>query len=99
MYIKEEIRVVEKRMFDFNLSYLSIRRHGNEKSILSSTKSPECEESEMSSKNEITLHENLIWMLRWVCEFGYMRIYIEHWNLKNAKENWLDLKECYVRNT
>ena len=50
-------------------------------------------------KNEITLHINLIWMLRWVCELGCMKMDIEHWNLKDAKENWLDLKECYVRNT
>ena len=29
-YIKEAIRVVEKRMADFNLSYPSIRRHGRD---------------------------------------------------------------------
>ena len=86
-------------MVNFNWSYLSIRKHGNDTPIFSSTKSPECEESEMGSKKEITLHINLIWMSRWVRELDCMKMDIEHWNLKNAKENWLGLKVCYVRNT
>ena len=57
-------------MVNFNWSYLSIRKHDNDTPIFSSTKSPECEESEMGSEDEITLHINLIWMSRWVCELG-----------------------------
>ena len=98
-YIKEAFRVVEKRMVDFNLFYLSTRRHGKDASFFSSTKRPECEESGMGSEDEITLHINLIWMSRWVCELGCTKMYIEHCNLKDAKENWLEMKECYVRNT
>ena len=76
-YIKEAIGVVEKRMVDFNLSYPSTRRHGKDTPFLSSAYRPECDESEMCN-NEITLHINLIWMLRWVCELGCMKIDIEH---------------------
>ena len=54
-YIKEAIRVVEKRMVDFNLSYPSTRRHGKDTPFSSSAYRPECEESEMCNENEITL--------------------------------------------
>ena len=58
-YIKEAIRVVEKRMVDFNLSYPSTRRHGKDTPFSSSAYRPEREELEMDSKDEITLHINL----------------------------------------
>ena len=69
-YIGEAIRVVEKRMVDFNLSYPSTRRHGKDTPFSSSAYRPEREESEMCNENEITLYQNLIGMLRWMCELG-----------------------------
>ena len=76
-YIKEAIRLVEKRMVDFNLSYPSTRRHGKDTPFSSSAYRPEHEESEMCNENEITLYQNLIGMLRWMCELGRIDILYE----------------------
>ena len=76
-YIKEAIRVVEKRMVNFNLSYPSTRRHGKDTPFSSSAYRPEREESEMCNENEITLYQNLIGMLRWMCELGQIDILYE----------------------
>ena len=55
-YIKEAIRVVEKRMVDFNLSYPSTRRHGKDTPFSSSTYRPERDELDMCSEDEIMLY-------------------------------------------
>ena len=61
-------------MVDFNLSYPSTRRHGKDTQFSSSAYRPEREESEMCNENEITLYQNLIGMLIWMCELGQIDI-------------------------
>ena len=60
VYVKEAIRFVEKRILNFKLSYLSIRRNGNDIPIFSSTKSLERGNQKWICEDEITLHINLI---------------------------------------
>ena len=54
MYIKEAIRVVEKRMVHFNLSYLSMRKHGKD-----TTSSPQPKALDVKSQQWVVRMKSL----------------------------------------
>ena len=73
-YTKEAIRVVNSLMLKHKFSYSSTRRHGSKSPFSSSEYRPELESSQYCSDKHTTIYQNLMGMLRWMCELGRIDI-------------------------
>ena len=76
-YIRESLRIVDSIMEKHNLKQSSTRRQGRNTPFSSSDYRPELESSNYCSDEEITIYQNLIGMLRWLCELGRVDILYE----------------------
>ena len=73
-YLKEAIRVVEERMAENSMSYPKAKA---KTPFTSASYRPELESSKELSPKLITLYQNLIGILRWICELGRLDILLE----------------------
>ena len=75
-YVKEAIRICESQMKAHDLSYSSTRRHGRNTPFTSSSYRPELDNTDYCNAELLHLFQQLIGILRWICELG--RIDIVH---------------------
>ena len=73
-YVKEAIKVVEKRISENGFKYTSSRRHGRKTPFLSSDYRPEMDRSPLCTEKMTTLYQNCVGILRWMCELGQLDI-------------------------
>ena len=73
-YIKEAVRICEKLMKKHNLQYSSTRRHGRKTPFSNSAYRPELDATLYCIPELITIYQNVIGILRWVCELGRLDI-------------------------
>ena len=73
-YVKESIRIVEGLMKKYNISHTSTRRNSRFLSFSSADYRPELDSTEYLNDELITVYQNLICMLRWICELGRIDI-------------------------
>ena len=69
-YVKEAIRIVEALMKQYNLTYTSTRRQGRHTPFSNVDYRPELDCTTFCNDELITVYQNLIGMLRWICELG-----------------------------
>ena len=69
-YGKEAVRIVESLMQEHNLKYTSTRRQGHKTPLSSSDYRPELDSTSYCSDELTTIYQNLMGMLRWMCELG-----------------------------
>ena len=73
-YVKEAIRVVEERMSENGLKYIKQKA---KTPFTSATYRPELDSSQEMDSSHITLYQNFIGILRWICELGRLDILLE----------------------
>ena len=73
-YVKEAIRVCEAQMKQFSLKYTSTRRHGKDTPFSNSEYRPELEDSDYCKADLANLYQQLVGILRWMCELGRIDI-------------------------
>jgi len=73
-YAKEAVRIVEGLMLKNNLSFSSTRRQGSKTPFSSSDYRPELENTPYCNDEHTTVYQNLMGMLRWMCELGRIDI-------------------------
>ena len=73
-YLKEALRICEAKMKEFNLSYTSSRRKGKDTPFRSSDYRPELDPTDFCDQELANLYQQLIGILRWICELGRMDI-------------------------
>ena len=73
-YVKEAIKVVEKRMNENGFKYTSSRRHGRKTPFSSSDYRPEMDKSPLCTEKMTTLYQNCVGILRWMCKLGRLDI-------------------------
>ena len=76
-YLKEALRICETQMDEHGLSYKSSKRKGRDTPFQSSDYRPELDSSDFCSHSLANLYQQLIGILRWVCELGRMDILYE----------------------
>ena len=73
-YVKEAVRVCKSRMKEFELTFPT----SSPKSPFTSTSyRPELDTTPECSIEQITLYQNLIGILRWICELGRLDVLLE----------------------
>ena len=73
-YVQEALRICEARMNEHNLRYSSTKRHGRNTPFSSSDYRPELDSSDLCSHDLANLFQQLIGILRWICELGRIDI-------------------------
>ena len=73
-YVKEAIRVAESLMKKNNLTYSSTRRKGMNTPFSNQDYRPKLDCSGLCNHNLSTIFQNLIGILRWICELGRVDI-------------------------
>ena len=73
-YVKEALRICEARMKEHRLFYTSSRRKGKDTPFKSSDYRPELDCTDFCSSDLANLYQQLIGILRWICELGRMDI-------------------------
>ena len=73
-YIKEAIRISEKLMEKHNLQYTSTKRHGRKTPFSNSDYRPELDATLYCASELITVYQNIIGILRWICELSRLDI-------------------------
>ena len=73
-YIKEAVRIVGKLMEKYNLKYSSTRRFGRKTPFSNSDYRPELDATLYCPPETITVFQNIIGILRWICELGRLDI-------------------------
>ena len=73
-YIKEAIRTAELNFGKLNLSYTSTRKNGMNTPFKNCDYRPELDATDICDDDQITLFQNLIGILRWICELGRIDI-------------------------
>ena len=73
-YVKEAVRVTKGLMKDHNLQYPVSRRQGRDNPFSSPAYRPELDFTEMCDEDRITVYQNVIGILRWICELGRVDI-------------------------
>ena len=73
-YLKEALRICEARMQEHGLSYSSSRRKGKDTPFRTQDYRPELDATDFCDKALANLYQQLIGILRWVCELGRMDI-------------------------
>jgi hypothetical protein len=73
-YLKEAIRTAELNIAKQNMSYSSSKREGRQTPFKHSDYRPELDVTDLCDDEKITLYQNLIGMLRWICELGRIDI-------------------------
>ena len=76
-YIKEAVRTCERLMESHGLSYTSTRRHGRKSPFNSHDYRPELDSSNFCDYDLTTVYQNVIGILRWICELGRIDILFE----------------------
>ena len=76
-YIKEAIRTCEHLMKTHDLSYSSTRRHGRKTPFSTHEYRPELDTSNYCNYDLTTIFQNVIGILRWICELGRIDILFE----------------------
>ena len=73
-YIREAIRIIERLMEKHDLAYSSTKRHGRKTPFSNSDYRPELDNSLYCSHELVTVYQNIIGILRWICELGRLDI-------------------------
>ena len=73
-YLKEALRICDKLMKTHNLEFTSSKRSGRKSPFNHSDYRPELDASIYCDPTLITVYQNLIGILRWICELGRMDI-------------------------
>ena len=73
-YLKEAIRVCEKLMTTHDLVFTSTKRHGRKTPFSTHDYRPELDDTLYCNGELTTVYQNLIGILRWICELGRMDI-------------------------
>ena len=73
-YIREAIRISEKLMEKHNLQYTSTRRYGQKTLFSKSNYRPELDATLYCATELATVYQNIIGILRWICELGRLDI-------------------------
>ena len=76
-YCKEAIRICEKLMQDHNLTFSSTRRNGKNTPFSNHTYRPELDATALCDEELHTIYQNLIGILRWLCELGRVDVLYE----------------------
>ena len=72
--MKEAIKIAESQMKQNNLSYSSSRRKGRQTPFSSADYRPELDDSTLCGDHPANVYQNLIGVLRWLCELGRVDI-------------------------
>ena len=73
-YLKRAIENVERMMDKNDLKYPSTRRHGSSTPFSSASYRPELDSTEFCDANHTSIFQNLIGILRWLCELGRLDV-------------------------
>ena len=73
-HVKEAIRIVESLMTQHNLSYSSSRHQGRDALFSSSAYRPELDSSPYLDDDLVTVYQNLMGILQWLCKLGRVDI-------------------------
>ena len=73
-YLKEALNVVDTQMRKHNLSYSSTKKEGQQTPFKSHDYRPELDASEFCGPELANVYQNLIGVLRWLCELGRVDI-------------------------
>lgn len=76
-YIKEAIKTCERLMQSHGLSYSSTCRHGRKTPFSSHEYRPELDSTNYCDYDLTTVFQNVIGILRWICELGRVDILFE----------------------
>lgn len=76
-YANEAIRTCEKLMKEHDLSYSSTRKNGRDAPFSNHNYRPELDATNYCSFTLMTVYQNLIGVLRWLCELGRIDIVYE----------------------
>ena len=73
-YVKEAIRVCEAQMKENSLTFTSTRRNGKDTPFSNTEYRPELDCTDFCSEKLANLFQQLIGILRWICELGRLDI-------------------------
>ena len=73
-YVKEAIRICESQMANHTLTYPTSKRQSKNTPFTSSDYRPELDSSPYCSDDKANLYQQLIGILRWICELGRVDI-------------------------
>ena len=73
-YVKEALRVCEKLMATHDLKFTSTKRNGRKTPFSTHEYRPEMDDTNYCNGELLTVYQNLIGILRWICELGRMDI-------------------------
>jgi hypothetical protein len=73
-YLKEALRVCNKLMVEHDLKFTSTKRHGRKTPFSNHGYRPELDDTLYCNSELLTVYQNLIGILRWICELGRMDI-------------------------
>ena len=73
-YIKEAVRIIKKLMEKHNLSHSSTKRHGRKTPFSNSGYRPELDTTLYCSPELITVYQNIIDIVQWICKLGRLDI-------------------------
>jgi hypothetical protein len=76
-YIKEALKTCDKLMHDHQLQFTSTKRHGRKTPFSCHTYRPELDDTNYCDTTLLTVFQNLIGILRWICELGRVDILYE----------------------
>ena len=76
-YVKEAVRVCDDLMKKHGMSYTSSGKHGRKSPFNSHEYRAELESSNYCNFDMMTVFQNLIGILRWICELGRIDIVYE----------------------
>ena len=76
-YVKEAVRVCDNLMDKYGMSYTSTGKHGRKSPFNSHEYRAELETSNYCNHEMVTVFQNLIGILRWICELGRIDIVYE----------------------
>lgn len=76
-YVKEAIRICEAQMKQHNLKYTSTQRNGKDTPYSNISYRPELDSTDFCAPDLATVYQNLIGILRWICELGRIDVLYE----------------------
>ena len=76
-YVQEALNVVDMQMAKHGLKHSSTRRNGRQTPFNSDTYRPELDSSDHCDDELVSVYQNLIGILRWLCELGRVDIHHE----------------------
>ena len=76
-YVAEAMRICEKLMTEHSLSFSSTKRNGRDTPFSNNLYRPELDSSNYCSYDGMTVFQNLIGVLRWICKLGRIDIVYE----------------------